>query len=246
MPWPRPGPGSPRPKLFWPGLEAGNRPQEIEQAKEEQRRAAAVFASLDLEYRRQRELAASGATSQRELDLARYARDEAQAQLAAAQARLSLLQEGFRQEDIDAARAELALARAQAAQAETALEDTRLTAPEEGVVLTRVVEPGTVVQAGATIYSLALRDPVYIRAYVSEARMGEVPPGTEVTVISDSSGRTYTGVVGFVSPRAEFTPKTVQTETLRTELVYRLRIRVTDADDRLLQGMPVTIRLRRP
>lgn len=76
--------------------------------------------------------------------------------------------------------------------------------------------------------------------------MGEVPPGTEVTVISDSSGRTYTGVVGFVSPRAEFTPKTVQTETLRTELVYRLRIRVTDADDRLLQGMPVTIRLRRP
>lgn len=179
-----------------------------------------MFASRELAYRRQRELSASGATSRQALDSARYALDEA--------------------------RAQLDLARAEAAQADTALADTRLIAPSDGVVLTRVVEPGTVVQAGTAVVSLALRDPVYVRAYVSEARLGEVPPGTEVTVTTDSSPRAYAGQVGFVSPRAEFTPKTVQTEALRTELVYRLRIRVPDADDQLLQGMPVTIRLGRP
>ncbi|MBE01573.1 secretion protein HlyD [uncultured Marinobacter sp.] len=227
-------------------LEAGSRAQEIEQAREAQRQAAAVFASRELAYRRQRELSASGATSQQALDSARYALDEARAQWAAARATLSLLEEGARQEDIDAARAQRDLARAEAAQADTALADTRLIAPSDGVVLTRVVEPGTVVQAGTAVVSLALRDPVYVRAYVSEARLGEVPPGTEVTVTTDSSPRAYAGQVGFVSPRAEFTPKTVQTEALRTELVYRLRIRVPDADDQLLQGMPVTIRLGRP
>jgi HlyD family secretion protein len=201
-------------------LEAGSRAQEIEQAREAQRQAAAVFASRELAYRRQRELSASGATSRQALDSARYALDEA--------------------------RAQRDLARAEAAQADTALADTRLIAPSDGVVLTRVVEPGTVVQAGTAVVSLALRDPVYVRAYVSEARLGEVPPGTEVTVTTDSSPRAYAGQVGFVSPRAEFTPKTVQTEALRTELVYRLRIRVPDADDQLLQGMPVTIRLGRP
>lgn len=227
-------------------LEAGSRPQEIEQVREAERQAQAVFSSRQLEFKRLRELAQSGATSQQTLDSARYALDEARARLAEVRATLSLLEEGPRVEDIDAARAQLEAAQAQAAQAETAMSDARLTAPSDALVLTRIVEPGAIVQAGGPVLSLALRDPVYVRAYVSEADLGGVAPGTAVVVSTDSSTRQYHGQVGFVSPRAEFTPKTVQTESLRTELVYRLRIVVDDADEHLLQGMPVTVRLAQP
>lgn len=227
-------------------LQAGSRPQEIEQAREAERQAKAVFASRQLEFQRLKELSASGATSRQALDSARYALDEARARLGGARASLSLLEEGPRREDIEAARAQLEAANAQAAQAKTALSDTRLISPAEAVVLSRVVEPGAMVPAGGPVLSLALRDPVYVRAYVSEPHLVDVPPGTEVVVSADGSGSEYQGQVGFVSPRAEFTPKTVQTEALRTELVYRLRIVVDDSDEHLLQGMPVTIRLAQP
>jgi HlyD family secretion protein len=82
-----------------------------------------------------------------------------------------------------------------------------------------------------------------VRAYVDESSLGKVVPGAKLTVITDTSDRRYTGQVGFVSPRAEFTPKSVETPELRTDLVYRLRIVITDADDGLRQGMPVTITL---
>jgi HlyD family secretion protein len=106
-----------------------------------------------------------------------------------------------------------------------------------------VREPGSMLAQGAPVYTLSLRDPIYVRAYVAEPDFGKVPPGTEVTVTSDSSDRAYRGRVGFVSSRAEFTPRAVQTPELRTDLVYRLRIVVEDADDALLQGMPVTVRV---
>ncbi len=227
-------------------LESGSRPQEIDQARENQLQAEAVLANRQIDFNRLGKLAKAGATSQQSLDSARYALDEAKARVAAAKATLSLLKEGPRQEDIDAARAQLEMAQAEAAQAKTALSDTQLVAPDEGTVLSRVVEPGAMVQPGSPVYSLSLRDPVYVRAYVSEPRLGEVSPGTPVTVTTDSADRSYSGKVGFVSPRAEFTPKSVQTEELRTELVYRLRIVVQDSDEQLLQGMPVTITLDAP
>ncbi|AOY88383.1 secretion protein HlyD [Marinobacter salinus] len=224
-------------------LESGSRPQEIEQAREIELQAEAVLANRQREFTRLRELAKAGATSQQSLDSARYALDEARARVAAAKATLSLLEEGPRQQDIEAARAQLAMAEAEAAQTKTALSDTRLVVPDDGTVLSRVVEPGAMVQPGSPVFSLSLGDPVYVRAYVSEPRLGEVPPGTSVTITTDSADRSYSGKIGFVSPRAEFTPKSVQTEELRTELVYRLRIVVQDSDERLLQGMPVTITL---
>lgn len=90
-------------------------------------------------------------------------------------------------------------------------------------------------------YSLSLDAPVYVRAYVSEPDLGRIAPGMQVRVRSDSSDKVYQGQIGFISPRAEFTPKTVETTDLRTDLVYRLRIVVTNADAALRQGMPVTI-----
>jgi HlyD family secretion protein len=88
---------------------------------------------------------------------------------------------------------------------------------------------------------LSLTDTIYVRAYVDEPSLGKVVPGAEVVVTTDSSSRQYVGRVGFISPRAEFTPKTVETPELRTDLVYRLRIVIPEADDALRQGMPVTV-----
>jgi len=222
-------------------LRAGSRPQEIQQARARVAEAGAAHKNAEQEYTRQRELTGKGLSSQGLLDNALARRDEASARLAAARQALALAVEGPRAEDIAAAEAALAGAKAQRDQAATQLEDARLVAPNNGVVLTRVREPGAVVSAGMPVYTLSLTDMTYVRAYVDESNLGKVVPGTKLTVTTDSSGREYVGQVGFVSPRAEFTPKSVETPELRTDLVYRLRIVIQDADEGLRQGMPVTI-----
>ncbi len=152
--------------------------------------------------------------------------------------------EGSRREDIAATEARLAGAQAALAQAKTTLADTRLSfSPAHAIVLTRVREPGSMVNANAPVYVLSLGDTVLVRAYVSERQLGQVVPGAKVTIHSDSSTKTYQGQIGFVSPRAEFTPKSVETTDLRTDLVYRLRIVVADADNGLRQGMPFTVQI---
>lgn len=222
-------------------LERGNRPQEIRRAQEAVRQAASVLSKADADYARQQNLAATGAASQKTLEAARTAQADAAAALAVAEQTLSLQREGARTEDIEAARARLAATQARRAQAHTALDDTRLVSPADATVLSRVREPGSMVGSRDAVYTLSLRDPVYVRAYVTEPDLGRVVPGARVTITTDSSDKRYEGQVGFVSPRAEFTPKTVETTELRTDLVYRLRIIVGDSDDGLRQGMPVTV-----
>lgn len=224
-------------------LQAGLRPQEVEQARASLARAQAVARDAQVHHQRQQVLVKDGAVSRSQADAARAAHEQAQAGVRAAQAALSQALEGFRQEDIAAARARLAAAEATQAQAETALADTRLLAPADGVILSRVREPGSMLAGQVPVYSLSLQNPVYVRAYVGEPDLGQAVPGRAVQVRTDSTDRVYQGRIGFVSPRAEFTPKTVETTDLRTELVYRLRIVVDDPDDALRQGMPVTVQL---
>ncbi len=222
-------------------LRSGNRPQEIAQAQERVRQAQAAFREAERNFTRQSSLLESGATSQRTVDAARASRDGASADLAAARAALSLAEDGFRSEDVAAGEARLAAAEASVALARTALADTELVAPSDGTVISRIREPGSMVSSNTAVYTLSLRDPVYVRAYVSEPNLGRIAPGASVRVLTDSSDKVYRGQIGFISPRAEFTPKTVETTDLRTDLVYRLRVVVADADEGLRQGMPVTV-----
>ncbi len=222
-------------------LRSGNRPQEIAQAREGMRQTQAAAHEAERNFRRQSDLLESGASSERTVDAARAVRDQAAASLAAATAALSLATAGFRSEDIAAGEARVAAAEAALAQAHTALADTELVAPSDATVIARVREPGSMVASSTPVYGLSLRDPVYVRAYVSEPDLGRIAPGVQVEVHTDSSSRVYHGQVGFISPRAEFTPKTVETTDLRTDLVYRLRVVVVDADLSLRQGMPVTV-----
>ena len=130
------------------------------------------------------------------------------------------------------------------ASAELLLQDTTLASPNAGVILTRAQEPGAILQAGTTVLALSLKEPMWVRAYIHEPDLGRIHPGMKVNVFTDSRpNQPYRGQVGYISPRSEFTPKNVETEELRTSLVYRLRITVENPDDGLRQGMPVTVRL---
>lgn len=224
-------------------LKSGFRPQEIQAARDAVREARAVFELRQTDFERQEVLAKTGDASRKALDAARSAREVAAANLSAAREQLSLQEEGFRKEDIAAAEALLAAALAQRAQAKTALNDTRLYAPSGATVLSRLREPGSMVGSSVPVYSLSLRDPMYVRAYVNEPMLGRIRHGGKVEIRTDASAMVYQGKIGFISPRAEFTPKSVETPELRTDLVYRLRIQVQDDDDALKQGMPVTIRV---
>ncbi|MEZ5573074.1 MAG: secretion protein HlyD [Halioglobus sp.] len=225
-------------------LNTGSRPQEIEQARARVAESEAGLANAEHEFQRQAALVKEKLSSQSQLDQTRSLRDQWAARLDQTREALNLAQEGFRSEEIVQAQAAVAAAAAQRDQAATQLSDTRLLSPSAGTIMTRVLEPGAMVGVGAPVYTLSLDEKIYVRAYVDEAGLGKVVPGTAVLITTDGGDRSYTGQVGFVSPRAEFTPKSVETAALRTDLVYRLRIVVTDADPGLRQGMPVTIHLK--
>jgi HlyD family secretion protein len=225
-------------------LESGNRPQEIGQARAQVHEREITAANTERIYKRQQELYGSKTVSAQERDDAEAAYREAEARLNSAREQLNLLESGFRAEDIAQARADLARAQAALASAELRAEDTILKSPSDGVVLTRAQEPGAILQAGTIVLTVSLRQPVWVRAYIQEPDLGRIHPGMKVEIYSDSSpGKTYTGKIGYISPRAEFTPKNVETAELRTSLVYRLRVVVDNADDGLRQGMPVTAKV---
>ena len=141
--------------------------------------------------------------------------------------------------------ASLEQARASLASVKTSCEDTRLLAPCDGTLLSRIREPGSVLNPGQPVYTLALDAPIWVRAYVSEPDLGKIFPGMKAKVVTDTeSSPIYEGQIGFISPVAEFTPKNVETTDLRTELVYRIRVVVDKPGPGLRQGMPVTVKLQ--
>lgn len=223
---------------------AGYRSEEIDQATASLEETKVIEKNATLARDRQTGLINGGGTSRQNLENAEAALDEATQRVHLASAKLKQLRAGFRPEEIAAARAKVAQAKAACDAASLRLQDTELKSPSDGIVLTRVLEAGAIAQPTATAISLSLENPVWVRAYVHELDLGKIPPGTKVQLTTDSRPhQPYHGTVGFVSPRAEFTPKSVETPELRTALVYRLRIVVNDPDGALRQGMPVTVSL---
>lgn len=227
-------------------LESGSRTQEIAQAQARFAAAQAAASDAQRDYDRRKPLLEPGAISRDVWDATVAARDTARAQLAEAQAALSLVRAGPRKEDIEAGRAALQAAQAARAGIGTDLDDARLLASVEGVVVTRAREPGAIVGPGETVFTIAIDKPLRVRAYVAEGQLSRVAPGMKVVVTADGNPKRYTGTIGYISPRAEFTPKTVETSDLRTDLVYRLRIIVDEVDGKLRQGQPVTVDIATP
>ena len=225
-------------------LKAGARAAEIAQASATHEERLAELENAKLAYERAKQLRPNGTISQAELDQANASRAAADARARSAREALVLLEEGNRAEDIAAAAAQANAATAKAESARISLDDTQLAAPSDGVIISRVRETGAIVSPADIVYVLSLTEPVWVRAYVAEPDLGRVHPGMKVTITSDTApDRNYQGTVGFISPVAEFTPKSVETPELRTDLVYRLRIVIADPGKDLRQGMPVTVHL---
>ncbi|HTU20077.1 MAG TPA: efflux RND transporter periplasmic adaptor subunit, partial [Gemmataceae bacterium] len=190
------------------------------------------------------ELAKRGGISKEDHDLRRESVSVGEANVKYAEQALRLAEIGPRKEDIDAARAQLLQQEGVVVQAERRLADSDLTAPNDGIILTRAREKGAIVQAGETVFTLTLASPVWVRTYVNERDLGRIRPNMAAEVRTDSApDKFYPARIGFISPTAEFTPKTVETRELRTDLVYRLRVVVDNPDGGLRQGMPVTVYL---
>ncbi|QEH32304.1 Macrolide export protein MacA [Aquisphaera giovannonii] len=228
-------------------LEHGSRPEEIAQARALVDQRAAEVHRAQVDFRRSENLLERQSVSRQEYDHDEAAAREAVAQLAYAREALRLAEIGPRVEDIANARAQLAEADAELVRIDRRLADSRLIAPGDGVILTRAREVGAIVQPGEVVFTLTLATPVWVRTYIDEPDLGDVRPGAEVEVVTDSRPSSpCRGHVGYISPTAEFTPKTVETPELRTQLVYRVRVVVDNPDGGLRQGMPVTVRLPRP
>jgi len=231
-------------------LHHGSRPQEIAQARANVASAKADEVNAEQQWERLTALTAltSGrAISQQDVQSAKAAIDTARARLAVAQKSLDLSEIGPRTEDIAQGEAQLRANEAQFELLHRQLADSELFAPCDAVVRSRLLEPGEMVSPQRPVFSLAITDPKWIRAYVSEPDLGKIHMGMRATISTDSyPGRALSGWIGFIASVAEFTPKAVQTEELRSSLVYEIRVFVQDPRDEMRLGMPATVLLELP
>jgi len=175
---------------------------------------------------------------------------EGKAQLSGSEAGLHVARTGLREVDklkldLKVVAAQLGQAQAALKQAEDDFRDTSLTAPFSGIVTVKNVEQGEFVQAGTPVITLVEMDPVWVKTYVPEARLGRIRFGQEATVTTDSfPNKTYVGKITFISPEAEFTPKNIQTREERVKLVYRIKVTLDNPNQELKPGMPVDVSLK--
>jgi len=204
--------------------------------------ALVVFTSKEL--KRLQSLAKRNLTSKESVDRARSEYIAAKEKLHALKQQLELAVIGPRKEDIDEAKAMLKASESALKLAKKILEDAHLYAPSTGIIQDRILEPGDMADNHTPVYTLALIDPVWARVYVPEKQLGLLKQGMAAHITTDSHPhKPYMGWVGFISPTAEFTPKTVETPELRTHLVYQVRVFACNPQNQLRLGMPVSVTL---
>jgi HlyD family secretion protein len=228
-------------------LHHGSRPEEIAQARANVTSAKADEVNAEQQWRRLTALTGlttGRAISQQDLDSAKAAFGMAHGRLEMSGKALDLSEIGPRKEDIAQGEAQLRITQAQLDLLRRKLIDAELVSPCDAVVRSRLLEPGDMASPQRPVFDLAIVDPKWIRAYVSESDLGRIHTGMRASIGADSfPRRTLSGWVGFISSVAEFTPKTVQTKELRSSLVYEIRVFVKDPQDELRLGMPATVQL---
>jgi len=227
-------------------FEAGTRWQEIDQARAEVAAALARVNNTRQNFERIKKTSGAGATSRQALDDIRAQLNVDEAQLKVKEKALNLALEGPRKEDTAVARNNLETLKASLSLLKIRLSDMTLTSPAPGVIQNRILEAGEMASPNRPVVTLALTDPKWVRAYVTEPDLGRINLGMKAKILSDSfPDQSFEGWIGFISPVAEFTPKAVETEDLRTKLVYEVRVFVHDSKDLLRLGMPVTVNVNR-
>ncbi len=226
-------------------LRNGTRPEEIAQARAALAAAQAEAANARSVYERTKAISAASrgrAVSEQDLDTALAALHMSEARVESQRKALDLALAGPRKEEVAQAQAQLDAAQAELQLLNRQLRDAELTAPIDAVVRNRLMEPGEFATPQRPVFSLAVTTPKWVRTYAPESALGHLKVGLPARVTIDSfPDAPLEGSIGFISSVAEFTPKTVQTEELRTSLVYEVRVFVDDPQNRLRLGMPATV-----
>ena len=220
-------------------LLVGSRTQEKREALAAVAQAQADVHNKKLDFERMQALLERDAVAVSKRDTAEAAYRMAQETLQQAQQRYSLVMEGPRREDIDAARAELEQGKADLKLAHTRLSYATLSSPANGVVLVRSAEPGEVVAIGSPVLTIGDLDNIYFEGYIPETELAKVRLGHKAAITTDTyPSKQYPAWISFISAKAEFTPKTVETFKERVTLVYRTKIRANNPNYELKPGMP--------
>lgn len=225
----------------------GSRPEEIVQVRAQlaSAEASAVRAQADFTRATRLQSSTSGVISQQTVDQKQADAEAAKAKVEELRATLRLAEIGPRTEDVATGAAQLNAAQASLELLRHQISLGKLQAPADAVVRSRLREPGDMINAQQAVLALALTDPKWVRVYVSEPDLGRIKPGMAAEVSTDAHpDQPVAGTVGYISSVAEFTPKTVQTEELRTNLVYEVRIIVEDSSNVLRLGQPATVRMQ--
>jgi HlyD family secretion protein len=221
---------------------AGARPREIDRATADLRVAEVEAARTERDRDRMRPLATSGTVSRQAFDAVEAAAAAAAGRLDAAREAVQLLREGTRPERLQAARAEVASARAALAATEAVAHDLVLTAPVDGAVISRNAEPGELLPAGQSALTLGQTDEPYVRVYVSTRLLPQVRQGQRAVARLDGyPDRPIEGRVVAISPQAEFTPRIALTEQERADLVFGVKVALSDTTGLLRPGLPATV-----
>lgn len=226
-------------------LHNGTRTEEIEQARQKLKAAQAAASNAQGIYeRRQAVYDSVQGVSEQDLDNARTQAEAKQAEVDEAKEAFNEAMNGPRSEDVRAAEAQLQALQEEQAREEYLLSQYELRAPMKGVIRSRLLEPGDMASPSTPVFKLSLLDKKWVRAYVKEDDLGRIYEGQSAKVCIDSQkNKPITGQIGYIADTAEFTPKTVQTDELRTALVYEVRVYVDDDDNVLRLGMPATVKI---
>lgn len=230
-------------KLELSKLQTGYRQEEILEAKAAMEEAIENLNKTKDTYNRQTNLFKTKSTSEENFTISQLNYKQALATLDKAKALYELRKNGYRDEDIKIQESNLKSLEIQAEKLKIDLNDSVIKAPVDGVVLTRFKEIGAITNAGESILEIAKTDEFWVRAYIDEKNLGNIKPGLKMSIQTDSRSENYEGVIGFISPVAEFTPKNIETQELRADLVYSFRVIVKNPDDKIRQGMPVTLKI---
>ncbi len=216
----------------------------FEQNKRDAKRFRDLLAkgSVDKHRSEQADLALTVATN--ECITAQTALTQAEKQLAHAKLGWDRIRAG--EDNLAALEAQWEQAREVLAEAKSVLEDFTIVAPSQGVVTTRIVEAGEVVSAGMPMLDLVDLDRLYLKAYVPEILIGKLHLGLPAQIHTDAyPDRPFDAEVRYISSRAEFTPKEVQTPDERVKLVYAVKLYLSDNPDHCLSpGMPADAVIR--
>lgn len=221
----------------------GYQKEDIAVARAELGRAEAELAAAQRDLDRFQGLLESGSGTEKVRDDALARRDISARAAEAAGQRLAKLEAGYRREEIQAAEARLASAEAAIAILEQQISDAAVTSPVSGVVTESLAEQGELVSPGTVLAVVTDLSDTWLTAYVAETDLGRIRLGQQAEVITDD-GQQRKGTVSWINPRAEFTPKNVQTRDERVKLVYRIKVRLDNADGLFKPGMPSRARLQ--